>query len=89
MVKYENVNMTEKVFDFLRALAQNNNRDWFAQNKPQYDVIAKENKDFFNQIHLELQKHDSLEAFHVFRIYKDGRSAVLRGYTCHALCCPR
>ena len=73
MVKYENVNMTEKVFDFLRALAQNNNRDWFAHNKPQYDVIAKENKDFFNQIHLELQKHDSLEAFHIFRIYKDVR----------------
>lgn len=63
----------KKAFEFLKQIKQNNNREWFAQHKPNYDVIVKENKTFFNQIYSELQKHDSLEGIHIFRIYNDVR----------------
>jgi len=63
----------EKVFEFLKQVKENNNREWFAQNKSSYELIAKANKSFFNQIYTEFQKHDSLEGFHIFRIYKDVR----------------
>lgn len=63
----------KKAFEFLRQVRENNNREWFAQNKATYDEIVKENKVFFNQVYSELQKHDSLEGIHIFRIYKDVR----------------
>ena len=63
----------KKGFEFLERLRENNNRDWFAKHKPQYDLIAKENKIFFNQIYSELQKHDNLKDIHIFRIYNDVR----------------
>jgi uncharacterized protein (TIGR02453 family) len=58
---------------FLEKLKDNNNREWFANNKPDFDLIVKENKVFFNKIYSELQKHDSLNDIHIFRIYKDVR----------------
>ena len=63
----------KKGFEFLERLRENNNRDWFAKHKPEYDLIAKENKIFFNQIYSELQKHDNLKDTHIFRIYNDVR----------------
>lgn len=63
----------KKAFEFLKQVKENNNREWFAQHKPEYDLIVKENKTFFNQIFSELQKHDSLEGIHIYRIYKDVR----------------
>ncbi len=63
----------KKAFEFLDQVRENNNREWFAQHKSEYDLIVKQNKVFFNQIYSELQKHDSLEGIHIFRIYKDVR----------------
>lgn len=63
----------KKAFEFLKKIKENNNREWFTQNKPEFDSIVKENKVFFNQVYEELQKHDSLEGIHIFRIYKDVR----------------
>ena len=63
----------KKAFEFLEQVKDNNNREWFAQHKPEYDLIVKSNKVFFNQIYTDLQKHDSLEGIHIFRIYKDVR----------------
>lgn len=60
-------------FEFLKLLKENNNREWFAEHKSEYDWIAKENKEFFNQVYLELQKHDSLNKVHISRIYRDIR----------------
>ena len=60
-------------FEFLKQIKENNNREWFTKHKPEYDLIVKENKVFFEQIYSELQKHDSLQGIHVFRIYKDVR----------------
>lgn len=63
----------KKAFEFLKQIKENNNREWFAQYKPEYELIVKENKTFFNQIYSELQKHDSLEGIHIYRIYRDVR----------------
>lgn len=63
----------QKGFEFLDKLNKNNNRNWFAKHKSEYDLIMKENKVFFDQIYDELQKHDSLKASHIYRIYRDVR----------------
>jgi uncharacterized protein (TIGR02453 family) len=63
----------KKVLKFLKQIEENNNREWFTKHKSEYDLIVQENKDFFNQIYLELQKHDSLSGIHIYRIYKDVR----------------
>ncbi len=60
-------------FEFLKRIKENNNREWFAQHKQEYDLIVKGNKIFFNRIYSELQKHDNIEDIHIFRIYKDVR----------------
>lgn len=63
----------KKAFEFLKHLEKNNNREWFAQHKPEYDLIVKENKVFFDQIYTELQEHDNLKGIHIYRIYRDIR----------------
>ncbi|WP_264565528.1 DUF2461 domain-containing protein [Flavobacterium sp. N3904] len=63
----------KEAFKFLKHLKENNNREWFASHKLEYDLIMKENKTFFDQIYSELQKHDSLQGIHIFRIYRDVR----------------
>ena len=60
-------------FEFLSKLKKNNNREWFAANKPQFDEIVKENKVFFTAIYAELQKYDDLSGINIYRIYKDIR----------------
>lgn len=60
-------------FEFLKLLKENNNREWFAEHKSEYDLVAKENKAYFNEIYTELQNHDSLSGIHVSRIYRDIR----------------
>lgn len=63
----------QKAFEYLKQLKENNNRDWFAQHKSEYDSIIKENKIFFNRIYNELQEYDKLKGMHIFRIYRDVR----------------
>lgn len=63
----------KKAFEFLTHLKENNNREWFAKHKSEYDLIVQENKAFFNQIYTELQEYDQLKGIHIFRIYKDVR----------------
>ncbi|OCA78864.1 TIGR02453 family protein [Chryseobacterium contaminans] len=63
----------KKAFEYLKQLKENNNRDWFAQHKSEYDSIVKENKTFFTQIYNELQEHDKIKGIHIFRIYRDVR----------------
>lgn len=63
----------KKAFEFLTHLKENNNREWFAQHKSEYDTIVKENKVLFTQIYNELQEYDQLKGIHIFRIYNDVR----------------
>ncbi|WP_313003780.1 DUF2461 domain-containing protein [Chryseobacterium gleum] len=59
----------KKAFEFLTQLKENNNREWFAKHKSEYDAIVKENKVVFTKIYNELQEHDQLKGMHIFRIY--------------------
>ena len=63
----------KKTFEFLTQLQKNNNREWFAKHKSEYDGIVKDNKILFTQIYHELQEHDQLKGIHIFRIYNDVR----------------
>lgn len=65
--------ITKEKIQFLKDLAQNNNREWFAQHKPLYDSINKDNKAFFQKIFQQLQQYDDVTDMHQFRIYKDVR----------------
>ncbi len=63
----------KKALEFLKQLEKNNNREWFARHKTEYDLIVKENKVFFDQIYTELQEYDNLKGIHIYRIYRDVR----------------
>jgi len=61
------------VLDFLSLLAQNNNREWFAENKPEFQKNETIAHTFFNGLFSDLQKLDSIEGVQVYRIYRDVR----------------
>ncbi len=48
----------EIVFDFLKDLANNNNREWFSQNRESYELARKEAEKFVEQIILAIQSFD-------------------------------
>lgn len=72
ITNYQNM-ITKDTFEFLSQLKENNNRDWFAENKKQYEAILKNATSFFTEINTELAKTDSIEKMNVFRIYRDIR----------------
>lgn len=66
------------VFSFLKAIAKNNNREWFEKNKPNYLATKTQFEDFLEAFHKELIKFDeSLVGLNPrkqgFRIYRDVR----------------
>lgn len=65
--------ISKDTFDFLTDIRENNNRDWFAKNKPRY-VLAQENTKAFAAHLAELMAaHDNIEPPKVYRIYRDVR----------------
>jgi uncharacterized protein (TIGR02453 family) len=68
------------LLQFLSGLAENNNRPWFAHNKPQYDILREEFIALTAEVGNRVRKFDkSLPPFEakkaVFRIYRDVRFA--------------
>lgn len=61
--------------NFLVELSKNNTKPWFAEHKPQFDVLFGEVKAFFKTIYDDMQQYDSVDLFHVHRIYRDVRFA--------------
>lgn len=59
--------------DFLSELGQNNNRDWFNDNKKQFEKHQEAIKLFFQEINHEFAVHDSIEKMQIHRIYRDVR----------------
>ncbi|NHN25857.1 DUF2461 domain-containing protein [Flavobacterium jejuense] len=58
---------------FLQDLKDNNNREWFAENKKRFEKEQKDIKEFFNEIGNSLGKFDNIENIQIFRIYRDVR----------------
>lgn len=58
---------------FLKDLKQNNDRDWFNDNKPRYQKAYTNAKEFWEAIKDHLNNHDEIEKIKMFRIYRDVR----------------
>jgi len=63
----------ESTLQFLTKLKKNNNREWFNENKSEFQIAQTNAKDFYNKIMENLNKHDDIEKFKLFRIYRDVR----------------
>lgn len=65
--------LSPDIFSFFRALSQNNNREWFAEHKPEFKDLEAQVKGFGNALSDRLNIHDSIDRFKLFRIYRDVR----------------
>ena len=68
----------KNIIPFLKELAQNNNKDWFAENKSRYQAVQKEINAFTEQLIAGIAKFDPTNAGLTakncsFRIYRDTR----------------
>ncbi len=68
-----NTAVSKEAFGFLKKLKENNNREWFAENKPHFKEIETEVKDFYNHLLEKMKEHDDIEKLKMFRIYRDVR----------------
>jgi len=67
-----------RIFDFLNQLKDNNNREWFQENKFEYELIRKDFIDFISQLIEKISKFDKEIIFLsplkcIFRINRDIR----------------
>jgi uncharacterized protein (TIGR02453 family) len=66
-----------KVFEFLNLIKDNNNREWFQENKDTYDEVYERMNLIANQILYEMNQHDLIETAtgkkSLYRIYRDVR----------------
>jgi len=60
-------------FQYLQDLKKNNNRDWFADTKPTFTKAQNNAKELYAAIRENLEKHDEIDNFKLFRIYRDVR----------------
>ena len=58
---------------YLKDLKSNNNRDWFTEHKPTFKIAQDNAKDLYSSIRETLEKHDEIDQFKLFRIYRDVR----------------
>ena len=65
--------LQKSTLEFLTQLKENNNREWFTENKKRFDSEQKTTKTFFTQILTDLEKIDSIEKMQMHRIYRDIR----------------
>lgn len=63
----------KSTLDFLEVLKENNNREWFNEHKIAFKKEQTLAKDFYNAIMDDLNKHDVIDKFKLFRIYRDVR----------------
>lgn len=65
--------LSKEIFSFFKDLKKNNNRDWFTDHKSQFKSLEQQVKTFGEQLKDQLNTHDSIDRFKVFRIYRDVR----------------
>lgn len=80
--------INKNVFDFLEDIKQNNNREWFTENKSRYLDIKKDIEHFSAHLFWELNTFDTSlqnpgEKPYFFRIYRDARFAKGKPYKDH------
>ncbi|MDA8886486.1 DUF2461 domain-containing protein [Bacteroidia bacterium] len=65
--------ITKETFSFIKNLAANNNRDWFAENRKSYDEARGEVLNLLTEIQGELNIADKIEEAKIYRINRDVR----------------
>lgn len=65
--------LNSNVFPFLKALKENNNREWFAENKSSHDDARKHIVEFTKILFERLSDLNQLDNQKVFRVYRDVR----------------
>lgn len=65
--------MEKEVLDFLNQLRQNNNREWFAENKVLFEIVKDKVHTVFQGIYEQLTTIDEVEPLKKYRIYRDIR----------------
>ena len=65
--------LSKEIFSFFKDLKKNNNRDWFTDHKSHFKFLEQQVKTFGEQLKDQLNTHDSIDRFKVFRIYRDVR----------------
>ncbi len=65
--------ITKEAFNFLEDLAQNNNKEWFAEHKSTFKKHEADVKSFYQHLQELLDTHDEIEKMKMFRIYRDVR----------------
>ena len=61
------------IFRFFEQLGKNNNREWFEQHKPEFKALETTVKQFGEALKDQLNQHDSIDRFKLFRVYRDVR----------------
>lgn len=64
------------LFDFLHQLERNNNREWFIENKPAYEIAKKEADTIFEEVYEALSEIEALQPLKKYRIYRDVRFSL-------------
>ena len=67
------ITIPKDALDFLKRLQNNNNREWFNDNKVEFKSIEAEVKAFYNELYNTINAHDNVDKLKVFRIYRDVR----------------
>lgn len=70
---YKTMAIKQSTFTFLKDLARNNDKEWFAEHKPRYQEAHADAKALVSAVEEELSKTDELEKSKLFRIYRDVR----------------
>lgn len=68
-----NETISKDTLEFLKTLEQNNHRDWFNDHKTEFQNIETHVKKVYNLVFENLKNHDDVDAFKMYRIYRDVR----------------
>jgi len=63
----------KSTLDFLVALKENNDREWFNEHKDEFKGEQTLAKDFYAAIRRNLEQNDEIDKFKLYRIYRDVR----------------
>ena len=63
----------KSTYQYLSDLKKNNYREWYHENKDVFQLAQSNAKDVYQLIRENLEKHDDIDKFKLFRIYRDVR----------------
>jgi uncharacterized protein (TIGR02453 family) len=67
------VRLGPEVYEFLKQLESNNNRDWFNVHKARFKELESQVKVFYSAVMERMKIHDEIDRVKLFRIYRDVR----------------